>query len=91
MYQSGHYWYISTDKATIDPRVSDRLVGQVVKASASRADDPGLDSRLRPEDFSGSSHTNDWKIGTPVATLASVIGSALGLVGLVSVYCDWVR
>ena len=38
-----------------------------------------------------SSHTSDLKIGTPVATLPGVIGPVLGLVGLVSVYCDWVR
>ena len=46
----------------------DRLVGLVVKASASGAEDPGFESRLR-RDFSGSSHTSDLKIGTPVATL----------------------
>ena len=40
----------------------------MAKASASRAKDPGFDSRLR-RDFSGSSHTSDLKIGTPVATL----------------------
>ena len=42
--------------------------------------------------FLGSSHTSDLKIGTPVATPArpGVIGSVLGLVFLVSVYCDWV-
>ena len=45
-----------------------RLVGLVVKAYASRAEDPGLESRLR-RDFSGSSHTSELKIGTPVATL----------------------
>ena len=45
-----------------------RLVGLVVKASASRAGDPGFESRLRRV-FSGSSHTSDLKIGTPVATL----------------------
>ena len=44
------------------------LVGLVVKASASRADDPGFESHLR-RDFSGSSHTSGLKIGTPVATL----------------------
>ena len=49
----------------------DRLVGLVVKASASRAEDPGFESRLR-RDFSGSSHTSDSKIGTPVATLPGV-------------------
>ena len=37
-------------------------------ASASRAEDPGFEDRLR-RDFSGSSHTNDLMIGIPVATL----------------------
>ena len=46
----------------------DHLAGLVVKASASGAEDPGFESRLR-YDFSGSSHTSDFKIGTPVATL----------------------
>ena len=74
-------------------RSVDCLGSLVVKASASRAEDPGLESRLR-RDFSGSSHTSDLKIGTLVAIpcqAPGVIGSALGLVGLVSVYCDWVR
>ena len=44
------------------------LTGLVVKASASRAEDPGFESHLR-QDFSGSSHTSDLKIGTPVPTL----------------------
>ena len=46
----------------------DRLVGLVVKAFASGAEDPGFESRLR-QDFSESSHTSDFKICTPVATL----------------------
>ena len=45
-----------------------RLAGLVVKASASRVEGPGFESRLR-RDFSGSSHTSDFKIGTPVAAL----------------------
>ena len=45
-----------------------RLVGLVVKASASTAADPGVDSRLRRE-FVGPSHTSDSNIGTPLATL----------------------
>ena len=45
-----------------------RLVGLVVKAPASRAEDPGFESRWR-RDFSGSSHTSDLNIVTPVATL----------------------
>ena len=49
--------------------MSDRLVGLVVKVSVSRAEDPGFDSLLRRGDFSGSIHTSDLKIGTPVATL----------------------
>ena len=72
---------------------TDHLRGLVVKASASGAEDPGFESRLR-RDFSGSSHTSDLKIGTPVgypARAPGVIGSALGLIGPVSVYCDWVR
>ena len=50
---------------------SHRLAGLVVKASASGAEDPGLESRWR-RDFSGSSHTSDLEIGTPVATLPGV-------------------
>ena len=67
-----------------------RLAGLVIKASASGAEDPGFQSRLR-RDFSGSSHTSDLKIGFPVATLPGIIWSALGLVGPVPVCCDWVR
>ena len=70
-----------------------RLVGLVVKASASRAEDPGFESRLRRDFFRG-------RVMPVTSTLAlqwlpcqapGVIGSALGLVGPVSVYCDWVR
>ena len=46
-----------------------RLVGLVVKASVSGAEDPRFESRVRRDFFSGSSHTSDFKIGTPVATL----------------------
>ena len=46
--------------------------------------------------FSGSSHASDLKMGTAVSTLPGVIvpgviGSAVGLVGPVSVYRDFVR
>ena len=44
------------------------LVDLVVRASASSAEDPGFESRLW-WNFSGSSHTSDLNIGTPVATL----------------------
>ena len=41
---------------------NNRLVDLAVKASASRAVDPGFDSRLPPGDFSGSSQTSDLKL-----------------------------
>ena len=78
----------------IDPRFpwSDRLGGQVVKASASRAAHSGFYSRLCCGDFSGSSHTSDLKIGASLQWIPyqtrDVIVSALGLKGLVSIYCD---
>ena len=46
-----------------------RLVGLVVRVSASGAVDLEFESRLR-RDFSLWSHTSDIKIGTPVATLS---------------------
>ena len=64
----------------------------MVKASASRAEDSGFESRLR-RDFSGSSHTSDLKLALQwlPCQAAGIIGSALGLFGSVSVYCDGVR
>ena len=50
---------------------SDHLFGLVVKASTSRADDPGFESRWR-RDISRLSHTCDLNIGTPVATMTCV-------------------
>ena len=46
----------------------DHLTGLMFKASTLGEADPWFDSHWRP-DFSGSSQTNDLKIGTPVATL----------------------
>ena len=59
---------------------------------AARELDSEFDSRLRRVDFS-SSHVSDLKLALqrPPCQAAGVIGSALGLVGLVSVFCDWVR
>ena len=70
----------------------DRLVGLVVKASARRAEDQGFESHLR-RNFFGSSHTSEFKINSPVAACQApgVIGSGVGLVSPVSVYCDGVR
>ena len=62
----------------LSPQLPDRLVGLVVKASASRAKDPGI--------FPGSSHTSDLKIGTPVATLPGAssfrVSAGTGLPGV---------
>ena len=62
-----------------------RLIGLVVKVSASRGADPGFDSHLY-QDFSGSIHTSDLKIGTPVATLSGAwhyrIGTETGWPGV---------
>ena len=41
----------------------------MVKASALRVADTGFDSRFCHGDFSGSSHTSDLYVSTPVATL----------------------
>ena len=69
------------------------LCGPVVKASASRAADPGSIPCTPRGAFSWSSLTSDLQTGKPVAvaTQPGVVGSALGLFVQVSVYCDWVR
>ena len=71
----------------------DRLVGLVVKASASRAEGPGFESRLRRDFFGVESYQWLKKLARQwlPCQAPGVIGSALGLVGPVSVYCDWVR
>ena len=45
------------------------LAGLVVKASASRAEDPWFESRSQRDFFGVESYYSDLKIGTPVATL----------------------
>ena len=65
-----------------------RLAGRVVKASASGAEEPGLDGifpgRVIPV-------TSKLALQWPPCQAPGVIGSVLGLVGPVSVYCDLVR
>ena len=67
------------------------LVGLMVKAFASRAEDAGIP--LASGIFLGPSHSSDLIIGTPVATLPGAWSYRVsaGLVGPLSVYCDWVR
>ena len=54
------------------------------KASASRAEDPGFESRLRRDFFRGRVTTS----GLKICQGPGITGSALGLVGPLSVYCD---
>ena len=64
----------------------------MVKASASRAEDPGFESRLRRE-FSGVVIPEIYKFALQwlPCQAPGAIGSVLGMVGPVSLYCDWVR
>ena len=52
---------------------------------------PCFEPRFSWGGFYRTSGTSDFGINAHVAILPYVIGSALGLVGLVSVYGDWVR
>ena len=65
-------------------------VGLVVKASASRAEGSGFESRLRRDFFRGRVIPVTQKLALQwlPCQAPGVIGSALGLVGPVSVYCD---
>ena len=53
------------------------LAGLVVKASASRAEDPGFESRGR-RDFSGSSHTSDLRVATLPGAWRSRVSAGTG-------------
>ena len=74
-------------------RLPHRLVGLVVKASASRAEGSGFESRSRRDFFRGRviPVTSKLALQWLPCQAPGVIGSALGLVGPVSVYCDRVR
>ena len=88
-YSQGSHSARSFDCLSVQLRTqvcySDRLGGLVVKASALGAEDPGFESRLR-RDFSGSSHTSDLKVGTPLATLPGAwryrVSAGTGLPGV---------
>ena len=82
----------STDNCTRYSRC-DRLDGLVVKASTSRVEDPGFESRLRRDFFRGRviPVTSKLALHWLPCQAPGIIGSVLGLVGPVSVYCDWVR
>ena len=63
------------------------------KVSSSRAEDPGFEFRLRRNFFRGRVIPVTQKLALQwlPCQAPGVKGSALGLVGPVSVYCDWVR
>ena len=70
----------------------DRLIGLVVKASASERKIPGSNLACTGI-FFGSSHTSNIEIDAPVATLPGswCYRVSAGTGWSVSVYCDWVR
>ena len=63
------------------------------KTSVSRAEDPGFEFRLRRDFFRGRVIPVTYKLEPQwlPCRAPGVIGSAPGLVGPMSVYCDWVR
>ena len=61
-------WHCPDHVTSTSSFLLDRLVGLVVKASGSGAEDPGFDSCLRRDFFPGSNHTSDLNNGTSVAT-----------------------
>ena len=69
-----------------------RLVGVVVRRPPRERKIPGSNLACA-EIFPGSSHTSDLKLALQwlPCQAPGVLGSVLGLVGPVSVYCDWVR
>ena len=74
---------------TIVPKMS-CCSRESVKASASGAEDPGFESRLL-RNFSGSSHTSELALQWQPCQASGIIGSVMGLVDPVSVYCDRAR
>ena len=69
------WWPTNTQKKVKESNLTvklslhnNHLADHVVKVSALRAADPGCNSHFSL-DVSGSIHTSDLKIGTPVATL----------------------
>ena len=69
------------------------FVGLVAKASASGAKDPPVESRLSRDFFRGRVTPVTKKLAFQwlPCQAPGVIGSVLGVVGAMSVYCDWVR
>ena len=72
---------------------NDRLTGLVVKASAWRAEDLGSIPAFDVVPFPGRvmPQTSNLVLPWLPCQAPGVIGSALGLVGPVSVYCDFVK
>ena len=70
----------------------DRLVGLVVKASASRTEYPGIKCRFR-RDFSRSSHTSDLNIDTLVPALPGTwryrVNAVTGRPGVSILWVRW--
>ena len=86
---------MTTDRCVVEPAAQGRryLSGCLYFTQFLLSCSPGFDSRLSSGDFSGSGHTGDSKMALQwlPCQAPGVIGSALGVVGPVSVYCDWVK
>ena len=69
------------------------LVGLVFKASVPRVEDPGFEPRFAVGFFPDRVTPMTYKMALQWlhGQAPDVIGSALELVGQMSVYCDWVR
>ena len=84
---------LSLSLSPLSLSLSHRLVGLVVKASASGTEDPGFESRLHRDLFRGRVIPVTSKLALqwlPCQTLG-FIRSALGLAGPVSAYCGCVK
>ena len=87
-----HLFYFVMNQDYTLPPLGDGLAGLVVKASSLGEEEPGFESCLRL-DFPGRVIPVTLKLALQwlPCQAPGIIGSALGLVGPVSVYCDWVR
>ena len=86
-------WYTVSCHRCVEVHARYRLVGLVVKASASRAEDLGIESRLRRDFLRGQviPVTSKLALQWLPCQAPGVIGSVLELASPLSVYCDWVR
>ena len=77
----------STSGVKITTSVSLASTCPVVKASASRPDDPGFDSRLRCGDFSGSRRISDFRaVYRPIGLVVKAFASRAADLGSITAF-----